>query len=208
VKILFLTNNKVSAPLFDWLTASGGSGDDEVVVWEDRLGTLDIGNIKPDFIVSYSYKHIIRPEVLSMIPQAVVNLHISLLPFNRGADPNAWSFLENTPKGVSIHLIDAGIDTGPVLVQKEIFFDECSESLGHTYEVLHEEIQALFRGTWHQIRNRSIRPVPQTGPGTYHHSREFLKIKDELLANEGYAVTIEALRRRYSLLMANKASSG
>ncbi|MCL0081308.1 hypothetical protein M1N64_03665 [Peptococcaceae bacterium] len=41
-----------------------------------------------------------------------INLHISFLPWNRGADPNFWSFIENAPVGVSIHYLDEGIDTG------------------------------------------------------------------------------------------------
>ena len=40
----------------------------------------------------------------------IVNLHISYLPFNRGSHPNYWSFVENTPKGVSIHEIDEQIE--------------------------------------------------------------------------------------------------
>ena len=50
--------------------------------------------------------------------KTLINLHISYLPYNRGSYPNYWSFKENTPNGVSIHHIDDGIDTGPVLVQK------------------------------------------------------------------------------------------
>ena len=38
-------------------------------------------------------------------------MHISYLPFNRGAHPNYWSFKDNSPKGVTIHFIDNGIDT-------------------------------------------------------------------------------------------------
>ena len=40
----------------------------------------------------------------------------------QGAHPNFWSFYDNTPSGVTIHLIDAGIDTGDVLYQKKLIF--------------------------------------------------------------------------------------
>ena len=48
---------------------------------------------------------------------------MSYLPFNRGAHPNFWSFVDNTPSGVSIVEIDKGIDTGPVIYKKKIKFD-------------------------------------------------------------------------------------
>ncbi len=54
---------------------------------------------------------------------SIINLHISFLPWNRGAHPNFWSFYDDTPKGVTIHLIDEGIDTGAIIYQKEITFD-------------------------------------------------------------------------------------
>ena len=53
----------------------------------------------------------------------IINLHISYLPYNRGAHPNFWSFVENTPSGVSIHQVDSGIDTGKIVIQKQINFN-------------------------------------------------------------------------------------
>ena len=66
-------------------------------------------------------------------------MHISLLPWNRGYHPNIWSFLEDTPKGVTIHYINEGIDTGDIIVQKEIVIDEDKETLKSSYEILHEK---------------------------------------------------------------------
>ena len=64
-----------------------------------------------DFIISYGYRHILKKDLIEMFPRKIANLHISLLPWNRGADPNLWSFLEDTPKGVTIHYIDCSVDT-------------------------------------------------------------------------------------------------
>src|SRR4249920_3718709 len=114
MKILFLTNNSVSAPLAEWL--SSRPERNEVIVHQEKLTAEDLRMVQPELVISYSYKHILKQEVLDVLPAKFINLHISFLPFNRGADPNAWSFLEDTPKGVSIHLIDHGVDTGRVLV--------------------------------------------------------------------------------------------
>jgi methionyl-tRNA formyltransferase len=45
---------------------------------------------------------------------------LSYLPFNRGAHPNFWSFIEKTQAGVSIHKINKGIDTGNIILRKKI----------------------------------------------------------------------------------------
>jgi methionyl-tRNA formyltransferase len=49
-----------------------------------------------------------------------LNLHISLLPLNRGAHPAAWAIREGTKHGVTIHKIDSGLDTGEIVYQEEI----------------------------------------------------------------------------------------
>ena len=72
-----------------------------------------------DWVVSYGYSHIIKQDMIDKAKNPIINLHISYLPFNKGADPNFWSWLENTLKGVTIHQIDKGIDTGDILIQKE-----------------------------------------------------------------------------------------
>ena len=72
-----------------------------------------------DLIVSFGYRHILRSDFINKCGCPIANLHISYLPFNRGAHPNFWSFYDDTPSGVSIYLIDEGIDTGPILFQKK-----------------------------------------------------------------------------------------
>src|SRR5690606_983365 len=70
-----------------------------------------------DLLVSFGYRHILKD-----LSVPAVNIHISMLPWNRGADPNFWSWLDHTPKGVTVHLMDQGIDTGPIIAQREVAF--------------------------------------------------------------------------------------
>jgi len=122
-----------------------------------------------DFVVSYGYRHLIRRSVVETLGGKVINLHASLLPWNRGADPNFWSFFDDTPKGVSIHVVDAGLDTGPILVQRELHFGR-HETLASTYDELQREIVRLFDEFWPPIRIRSITPREQGNAFTYHRS--------------------------------------
>jgi len=83
-----------------------------VVRTEDRL-TQDAPVLEGiEWLISYGYRHIFKPEVIQRFRGRIINLHISFLPWNRGVDPNQWSFLQDTPKGVTIHFIDEGIDLG------------------------------------------------------------------------------------------------
>ncbi len=92
----------------------------------------------------------------------IFNLHISLLPYNREASPNFFSSIENTPKGVTIHQIDEGLDTGPILAQKELFFDESKETFASSYEKLILEIQMLFKENWSSISDKNYQLYAQT----------------------------------------------
>ncbi len=195
MNVLFLTNSIVSTTLIGWL-----SERENVTKLERPVTIDDILAIRPDLVISYSYRHIIKAAVLDALPDKFINLHISLLPFNRGADPNTWSFLDDTPKGVSIHLIDQGIDTGPILYQREVVFDEEKDTLNSTYAALQHEIQNLFITHWDAIKNARIMPVPQTLPGTYHCSKDLAKLKDALINEDGWDVTIRQLKKRYQSL--------
>ena len=72
---------------------------------------------------------------------------MSYLPYNRGAHPNFWSFVNNTVKGVTIHEIDQGIDTGKIILQKSIKFDlkkNPKMTFKQTYNILFKRIRKSF----------------------------------------------------------------
>mgnify|MGYP003649817391 FL=1 len=93
-----------------------------VIQTKDKITIEDIKNV--DHIISFGYKHIIPENIIKFFNNKIINLHISYLPYNRGCHPNFFSFKDNTPKGVTIHYIDKGIDTGEILLQKEINFNK------------------------------------------------------------------------------------
>lgn len=163
-------------------------------------GSVDLKELirehDPDWLISYNYRHIIDGETVSALHNRIINLHYSLLPWNRGAYSNLWSFLEDTPKGVTIHLIDEGIDTGDILVNKEIRFNEEDETLESSYLTLQEELRALLVSNWHGIRDFRIKPVRQPGGGSVHYVKEFEKIK-HIFGDKGWGISIKELKKRY-----------
>ena len=97
-----------------------------------------------DLIISYNYKHIISEDIIKLFPHKIINLHIGYLPFNRGADPNAWSFIDETQPGVTIHEIDKGIDTGDILIRKKVHIDTYFHTFRSSYDKLNSILQELF----------------------------------------------------------------
>jgi methionyl-tRNA formyltransferase len=146
-----------SPALAPWLREQG----DEVI---DTLDGVEA-------IVSHGYPRILPADVLERAPGRAVNLHISLLPWNRGSDPNLWSFLEDTPKGVTVHHMDPGVDTGDIVAQRELVFGE-HETLATTYATLQAEVQALFREYWPAIRAGTAPRQPQPPGGSFHREAE------------------------------------
>jgi len=145
-----------------------------------------------EFIVSYGYRHIIQSAVIEHLRDRIVNLHISLLPWNRGADPNLWSFLEDTPKGVTIHCVDEGLDTGDIIVQKEIFFYPNGETLASTYEQLNQEIIGLFKQHWPDIAIGEAPRRRQPSGGSFHRTSDKERFL-HLIAEQGWDTPVEEL---------------
>ncbi len=74
----------------------------------------------PDLIVVAAYGQILRPEVLSLPRYGCLNVHASLLPRWRGASPIQYAILHGDQvTGVTIMIMDEGLDTGPILSQRE-----------------------------------------------------------------------------------------
>ena len=166
--VMFLTNNWNTLSVLSFLEEN----EEKVIVFSDRLDMRDIAKISPCFIVSYNYSYLIPHEIIDYMKGNVINLHISLLPWNRGSSPNIWSFIDNTPKGVTIHKVDASLDTGEILLQKKVNFDVEQETFASSYEKLNEEIQKLFMENWNRIKKGDIMSYSQKGDGTYHCKKD------------------------------------
>lgn len=190
-KILYLGPR---AHLCTWLQEQG----ENVTQTSDNISDTSIDVETYSYVVSYGYRHILKQNFLDKFPNRAINLHISYLPWNRGADPNFWSFVQNTPKGVSIHYLDSGIDTGDIIAQKELKFDSKTETLATTYEKLHTAIQELFKQHWSHIKNGSNPRQRQSGEGSFHK----LKDKEPLLQllSDGWNTPIAILEKNTAII--------
>ncbi len=166
-KILFLGYDRTQTALIDVLILDGHE------VWHTKENIDDTAGF--DVAISFGYTHILKGELIRKKSCPIINLHISYLPYNRGAHPNFWSFYDGTPSGVSIHLVDEGIDTGDIIDQKYVNFGNNEETFSLTHARLIKEIEALFLKNKSAIVANNFKTTPQRGVGTFHIAEDLPK---------------------------------
>lgn len=173
-KLLFLTNNDNALRLSDYLEKSH-----DVHIYRERVTLCLVQLMKPDFIISYNYNYIIREDVITYMKGKIINIHISYLPWNRGFSPNIWSFIDHTPKGVTIHEISNGLDQGKILFQKECFFKPEEQSFTSTYQILNDVAVQLFIEHWEDIWNQNYILKEQADGGSFHTKKDLEKLMEK-----------------------------
>lgn len=87
----------------------------------DPAVTAALAKLRAEAGIVACFSRRIPPEVLALLPLGVLNLHPSLLPDYRGPAPLFWQYrLGESQFGMTVHLLDAGLDTGPILAQERI----------------------------------------------------------------------------------------
>jgi methionyl-tRNA formyltransferase len=120
-----------------------------------------LSNLKPHAIIVVGYGRIIPQWMLDLPPLGNINLHASLLPKYRGAAPIQWAIARGeTVTGVTTMKIDAGLDTGDILLQKEIPIaaEDTAETLAPKLAGVGAELTVA---TLRQLRAGSVHPRMQ-----------------------------------------------
>jgi methionyl-tRNA formyltransferase len=119
--------------------------------------------VSPDAVVIIAYGQIIPQRLISAPRLGWINLHASLLPKYRGAAPINWAVVNGeTSTGLTTMQIDAGMDTGPILLQQEMAIgaDETAPELARR---MSEEGAPLMASTLRMLEQGEIAPRAQDG---------------------------------------------
>jgi methionyl-tRNA formyltransferase len=144
-----------------------------------------VRKLNADIAVSVLFAYVVDADFIGLFPKGCINLHPALLPHNRGRFPNVWSIVTKTPAGVTLHYIDAGIDTGDAIAQKEVAV-EVTDTGASLYRRLELEGLELFKANWPSIRAGTGSRSPQPkGAGSYHRGRDVETI-DEIDLQKSY----------------------
>ena len=118
-------------------------------------------NIAPDAIVVVAYGRIIPPWMLAFPRLGCINLHASLLPKYRGAAPIQWAVaMGETVTGNTTMLLEEGLDTGPILLQREIAIAP-EQTAADLFHVLAEDGAPLVVETLTGLNDGRIEPKQQ-----------------------------------------------
>jgi len=222
-RILFFGNNWVGWQVVDWLRTQGGqivglvlhpperrryaaeiiqaAGIKQAQIFDgaqlQEPAVLEaIKTLRPDLGVSALFGYILRRELLDLMPNGCINVHPAMLPYNRGAYPNVWSIVEDTPAGVTIHFMDEGVDTGDIIAQRQVPVEPVDTGAS-LYHKLEQTCIELFQETWPLIRSSQAPRIPQPQGGTFHRTRDVARI-DEIDLDRTYTARelINILRAR------------
>jgi len=131
----------------------------------------------PDLAI-FTGGNILRDELLNVPRLGILNAHLALLPEIRGMSSPEWSLLCGVPLGITIHFMDSGVDTGPILLRREFVADGCdsladlrNKMIAEGIELIAEAVAGLDRGT--------ISAVPQANR---EKDRQFFVMHERLKA--------------------------
>ena len=98
---------------------------------------------KPDLLVLGGTR-IIKPKILEVPRQSTVNSHPGLLPWLRGSASVGWALYKDMPQGATAHFIDPGIDTGDIIVSRQlpVYRHDTYESINYRIAILAGELMA------------------------------------------------------------------
>jgi methionyl-tRNA formyltransferase len=122
-------------------------------------------SLKPDMIVVAAFGQILPKTIIDFPPLGCLNIHPSLLPRYRGAAPLNWSIIRGEAKtGVTIMLMDEGMDSGDILTQEETPIG-ASETYGDLHDRLAKLGATLLVQTIEKAVAGTVRRQPQDASG-------------------------------------------
>ena len=156
---------ELSSPPVKGMALEHGLELRQVKSFAEAGAIASLAQLRPDVIVVAAYGQILPPQVLTIPPFGCLNLHPSLLPRHRGPTPIPAAILAGDDwTGVSIMLLDEGIDSGPVLAQRRVAIapQDTTDSLTRKLAQIAAQLLAETLPRW---LSHSLTPQPQQEEG-------------------------------------------
>jgi len=148
--------------------------------WQAQIPVWQVGDVKadlvaetwqalrPDLGVVACFSQRLPERLLNLPRHGFLNLHPSLLPHFRGPEPLFWTFRAGVQQtGVTLHWLDAGLDTGDIALQKELMLPLGIDGLVAEQQTAVSCAQLLVDGL-NQLANGRLPRTPQPPGGSYH----------------------------------------
>ncbi|MFV0297518.1 MAG: formyl transferase [Hyphomicrobiaceae bacterium] len=112
-------------------------------------------NLRPKVVAVYGTR-IIKPATLECIPAPFINYHAGINPKYRGQHPAYWALSDGDREnaGITIHLVDSGVDTGGVLYQRQVHFEREDTLLTYQWVQISSAIPLFLQAIAEARENR------------------------------------------------------
>lgn len=167
--------------------------------FREPRGMAALRELQLDLVVGVHFPYLVPPEVLEIPRTGVLNLHPAYLPYNRGWHTPSWAILEGTPVGATLHFMDAGVDTGDIVHQRELAVSP-ADTANTLYARLKELELQVFVEAWPGLAGGGFRRLPQPPDGgTAHKRADLLTPAVQRIDLEAPATAGELLRKLRAL---------
>jgi methionyl-tRNA formyltransferase len=127
-------------------------------------------DLAPDLFVAVGYTNLLKKQILSVPRILAANFHASLLPAYRGKHPVFWALRRGELRaGLTVHVIDAGLDTGDVLYQVRVRTRK-RDSVASLYDRIMDRSVSLVGRLIEDAEGGKLRRTPQPGIGASYYS--------------------------------------
>jgi methionyl-tRNA formyltransferase len=136
-----------------------------------------IAGIGAEAGLSVLFSHILRPPLLAVFPKGMLNVHPSYLPYNQGRSAQVWGIVEGTPVGASLHYMNEGVDTGPIVHRVPVAIDPADTGQSLRAK-LNEACGRVLREAWPAVAAGTAQAMAQDpGEGTSHRIADLESIQ-------------------------------
>jgi len=138
---------------------------------------------EPDYIVLGGAR-ILKNHIIKTAKYGVLNSHPAILPKYQGLDCVGWAILNGDSVGATVHFIDEGVDTGPILIQESIDYSDCTKLIEVRIKAMKKCAELVIKSLI-GLEFGSIKSIPQDlGQGIQHSALppEKLELIDKILS--------------------------
>jgi methionyl-tRNA formyltransferase len=129
------------------------------------------------------WPRLLTARELSMFPSGVMNVHPSLLPYNRGRGYGFWAIVEEAPFGITAHWADERVDAGPIILQERIPYD-WTDTAGSLYTKAQDAYLGVFEDAYSLARSGRAYSSPQGEEEATTHFASELSSPPQIVLDE------------------------
>jgi len=145
----------------------------KILITEDKYNIDFLRKNEINFIINSGYGPIIKEEIINIYHNKIINMHNSYLPNGRGIYPNLWSIFCNYQSGITLCYLDKGIDTGDIILQKKVNFEDDNITLKESWTRLQVELSKTLIDNWSNIINPTniLKQISKKNEISYHNRK-------------------------------------